>query len=62
MKSLRRIRKAKGLSATELGYKAGSTYASIYAYENGTRKASAEVAGRIAKVLDTTVEELMKGE
>lgn len=59
MKNLEKAREEKGITRTQLAYRSEVSYASIVAYENGTRKASAEAATRIADVLDCTVEELM---
>lgn len=60
--ALRDRRMAKNLKQRELAELAGVTLKAIQAYEQGYRSlggASAEVVLKIAKALDTTVEELL---
>jgi transcriptional regulator with XRE-family HTH domain len=48
---LKAIRKAAGLTRKQLALASNVTMMSIYRYEKGMRKPSAEIAKRIAKVL-----------
>lgn len=52
------IRKARGVSAADLGAQAGVTRQAIYAIEAGTYMPNTAVALRLARVLDTSVEDL----
>lgn len=53
------VRKVKNLTQPQLAEKAGLTsYTLIQRYEKGTRLPGVDIALRIAKALDTTVEEL----
>jgi transcriptional regulator with XRE-family HTH domain len=55
------LRKAKGLSQTELGVLAGVHYSHIGRYENGQAKPSAGTLGKLADALDTTTDYLLEG-
>ncbi len=57
---MKELRKKKGLSRTELAYKAGVSYASIAAYEAGTRTPNLDAGVKIAKELGVTPEKLGK--
>lgn len=52
------FRKANGLTQRQLAEKVNILYQVFQRYENGTRTPSVEVAIRLARALNTTVEEL----
>src|SRR5262252_8717175 len=52
------IRKTRGIGAAELAKRAGVTRQTIYAIEAGTYVPNTEVALRLARELEVTVEEL----
>lgn len=54
-------RQLKGLNRYELANLVGISFMSYYRYEKGYRVPDARTAIRIAKALDTTVEELWDG-
>ncbi|HTD99292.1 MAG TPA: helix-turn-helix transcriptional regulator [Mucilaginibacter sp.] len=58
-KRLRECREAKKFSQQNLGALMHTTYTVIGKYERDETKPSIEVAGKLAKVLDTTVGHLM---
>lgn len=58
MSNLRKKRKEKLMSMAQLADAAGVTVISVYRYEVQGRIPDAETAVRLAKALDTTVEEL----
>lgn len=60
MKNLKATRKKKKMSVERLADRSGYAYSTIRAWEAGTRKAGAIAAVKVAGVLGTTVEELMK--
>jgi len=55
---LAELRKARGISAVDLAAKAGVTRQAIYAIEAGTYMPNTAVSLRVARMLETTVEEL----
>lgn len=55
---LKTIRESKNLKQTEIAQKVGISVMSYFRYETGEREPKARTAIRIAKALDTTVEEL----
>lgn len=55
---LKKLRKRKKLSQTELAKKIGVTKSTIYRYESNTLSPSLEKAIVLAKVLDTTLDYL----
>lgn len=56
--NLRRIRESRGLSQTELAYKTGVTPRYIAFIETGDRTPSLKTASKLAKVLNTTVDDI----
>jgi len=54
-----RVRKARGLSQTELAQKIGSIQALVSDYERGNLRLSAEMTIRFAKALDVSADELL---
>ena len=59
--NLRKTREALGKSKTELAKETGIARLSYFRYETGERKPDVWTAIRIAKALDSTVEELWSG-
>lgn len=57
---LKEIRKSKCLSARELGEKVGVTGNYIYTLENEKRTASLRVLREMARVLNTSIDELVE--
>ena len=55
LKSLVALRKAKGLTQSELGQKVGVSQRAIAAYEAGERRPSVKVMNRLIKELDMSV-------
>ena len=55
---LKRLRKRKKLSQTELAKKIGVTKSTIYRYESNTLSPSLDKAILLAQILDTTLEYL----
>ncbi len=62
MKNLQKIREKKVMSREKLAGEVGCSFNSIRDYESGKTSPSADIAYRIAKTLDVTMEELMEGE
>lgn len=60
MKNLKKIREKKGMSIEELAFKSEQPYGTVRTWDSKTKKASAEGAWEIAKVLGVTVEDLLK--
>lgn len=58
MNNLKEIRKANKLSQTELAYKSGVSARHIAFIEHGDRSPSVKTAIKIAKALNSTVEEI----
>src|ERR1700744_4333218 len=58
LSSLATLRKARGISAADLATHAGVTRQAIYAIEAGTYVPNTTVALRLARALETTVENL----
>src|SRR5579864_7266468 len=56
--SLAQLRKRRGLSAVQLAAAGGVSRQTIYAMESGSYVPNTAVALRLARALDTTVEEL----
>ena len=60
-KRIRKLRKAKGLTGEELAKKAGISKGYVSQLETGVhQKTSADILLKIAKVLDTTIYDLME--
>ena len=59
MKNLSAIRRAKGLTQTELAYLTGIGMNSLARYERGEIQPSVEIASLIAKKLGVTLDELV---
>lgn len=57
--NLRKIRRARGLTAKELGEKVGKTESAICMYETGKREPSYETLLMIAEVLDCSVGDII---
>ena len=55
---LKKVRETKGLSQTELAYKAGITPRYIAFIESGDRNPSLKVAKKIADILNSTVDDI----
>jgi transcriptional regulator with XRE-family HTH domain len=55
---IKKIRKARKMTQTELARRAGVSQPHIYDLENGNRRASPETLKRIAEALGVTVQEL----
>lgn len=55
---LKIIRESKNLKQTEIAQKVGISVMSYFRYETGEREPKARIAIKIAKALDTTVEDL----
>lgn len=55
---LKIIRESKNLKQTEIAQKVGISVMSYFRYETGEREPKTRIAIKIAKALDTTVEEL----
>jgi transcriptional regulator with XRE-family HTH domain len=60
-KRLRDLRRAKGLSQTELGKLAGLHYTHIGRYERGASRPSGDALKRLADVLGVTSDYLLEG-
>lgn len=60
--NLKKLRKAKGLTQTDVAKKLGVTQSAYAHYENGIRKLEADKLPLIAKILGVGVEELYGGE
>lgn len=58
MNRLKEILELKGMTQKELADKADVTEVSISRYANGSRIPNAQLAGKIAQILDSSVEEL----
>lgn len=58
MNRLKEILELKGMTQKELADKADVTEVSISRYVNGSRIPNAQLAGKIAQILDSSVEEL----
>ena len=61
-KNLRNLRTAKGYSQAELAKLVGVAQPTFAQYESGIRVPNIIVGVKIAKKLDTTVEELVSGQ
>lgn len=59
---LKEIRKNKGLTAEQLGNMVGVTGNYIYTVENEKRTASLKVLKEMARVLNTSIDELIEEE
>ena len=59
--NLRKTREALGKSKTEIAKETGIARLSYFRYETGEREPDVWTAIRIAKALDSTVEELWSG-
>lgn len=55
---LKEIRNSKNISGYELARKVNVTHSLIYMIENGTRNPSIKLAKKIAKVLNTSIDEI----
>ena len=53
---IRKVRKAKGLSQTELGARVGLNGDRIQKYENGVRKPKADILEKLADALDVEIQ------
>lgn len=62
MNNLKEIRKANKISQTELAYKAGVSARHIAFIEHGDRTPSIKIAIKIARALNSTVEEIFADE
>lgn len=58
-KNLQKAREAKGFTQVKLAMEAEVSQQSITYYETGTRVPSLEVACKLAKILDTTIDYLI---
>lgn len=58
---LRTLRKARDLSQTQLGEKAGLHYTHIGRFERGTSRPGGDTLKRLADALDTTSDYLLQG-
>ena len=58
-KNLQKVREAKGYTQVKLSMMAGVTQQSITYYETGTRVPSFEVAVKLAKALNTSIDYLI---
>lgn len=58
--NIRMVRKAQGISQTELANRVGSNKSAISRYENGTQKPSLDTLMRVADALSVDLAELMK--
>jgi transcriptional regulator with XRE-family HTH domain len=58
---LRTLRKARDLSQTQLGQKAGLHYTHIGRFERGTSRPGGDTLQRLADALDTTSDYLLQG-
>jgi len=58
MKNLKKLRLKKGMTLEDVASKSGVRYATVAAYESGKRNPSVARAGKIAAVLDCTIDEL----
>jgi len=58
---LRSLRKARDLSQTQLGQKAGLHYTHIGRFERGTSRPGGDTLKRLADALDTTSDYLIEG-
>lgn len=58
-KTLQKVREAKGFTQVKLSMIAGVTQQSITYYETGTRVPSFEVAVKLAKALNTSIDYLI---
>ena len=56
---IRRCRKAKGLSQFQLGMLLGVTDRAVSKWENGISKPRAELFGKLSRILEIRVEELI---
>ena len=56
MNNVKNVRKAKGLSQTELAFKVGVSQRYISFIEAGKRKPSLDLACKLAQALETTVD------
>lgn len=59
MKGLTKARKAAGMRMSELARRAGVSVTSIYRYEHGLRKPTAEILLKMAQALNVRMEDLM---
>lgn len=59
--NIRMVRKATGISQTELANRVGSDKSAISRYENGRQKLSLETLMRVADALDVDLVDLLKG-
>lgn len=60
MRNLKKIREGKAMSKEKLAGEVDCSFRSIENYEKGRMTPSVEVAARIAKALDVTIEELIR--
>jgi len=60
MKNLKKIREKQGMSIEELAVSSHQPYGTVRTWDSNTKKASAEGAWEVAKVLGVTVEDLLK--
>lgn len=57
-RKLKYVREEKGMSQTELAYKAGVSQRHIAFIEQGVRNPSIDVAGRIARALGVSMDDI----
>lgn len=57
-KNIRRLRKEKGWSQTELAKRIGSSYREVSRWETGRVVPGLETAARIAKALESSIDRL----
>lgn len=62
MNNLKEIRKASKISQTELAYKSGVSARHIAFIEHGDKCPSLKIAIKIARALNSTVEDIFAGE
>ena len=60
-KNLKRTREAKGFTQTEMATKLGIAQASYCQFETGAKSPTVYLAGEIAEILGTTVDNLLNG-
>lgn len=61
METMRRLRRAKGITMKELGEKVGCAESTISQYENGKRAPDFETLLKISEELETSVDYLLTG-
>lgn len=60
--SVAATRRARGLTMTELAKRAGCSYSAVWGVEAGRSRPSLDLAIRIARALDASLDDLTRGE